>query len=149
MDCLEAVCSSLNRKQSLRRREKEKQKKTTTTTTTTTSFGQEENSTVSSGRGRGRGSGAGDKKSNEEGLGYALQHEPSKYVTHVMVPKGGSVYKPEVDKEALLKLGIQVVEVDAQPCDPHSRGGGQVRFDAEALVKAIDQIVSSAPSPSS
>ena len=89
LDCVNAVCSSLNRRKSQDK--------------------------------------AGD-----------LCHTPGEYITHLLVPKLGAVYDPEVDLNPLADLGISVVEVDS--CDPTKNG--QRRFDAKALVEAIDGIIS-------
>ena len=70
-----------------------------------------------------------------------LSHAPGEYVTHVLVPRGSSVYDREADWRGLGDLGIKVIEVDSS--DP--RGDGQVRFEAMALVEAIDAVVREGP----
>ncbi|QDZ23212.1 2-phospho-L-lactate transferase [Chloropicon primus] len=74
----------------------------------------------------------------ESGRNGVLTHSPSEYITHVLVPRHGSVYDPSSDLERLSGLGVRVVEVDS--FDPE--GNGQFRFETQALVEAIDGIVS-------
>ena len=100
IDTVNAVCSSLNRKQSE--------------------------------------SSVNQRTSSSNNGACALDHEASTYITHLLVPRGGSVYSPSSDNPALAELGIKVVEVDSS--DPE--GNGQFRFDANALVEGIDAIVS-------
>ncbi len=71
-----------------------------------------------------------------------LQHAPAQYITHLLVPRHGTVYSPAVDDAALAEMGIRVVEVAS--LDPE--GDGQCRFDAEALTQVIAEL-SRTPAP--
>ena len=118
IDCVEAVCSSLNRKQS---------QNNNNNNTNMTSSNRRERS--------------GSTSLSSSSSTYELHHPPCKYITHLLVPRGGLVYQPSVDGKELENLGIRLVEVDAH--DP--QGNGQFRFDADALVRAIDAITVSTP----
>jgi 2-phospho-L-lactate transferase/gluconeogenesis factor (CofD/UPF0052 family) len=58
-----------------------------------------------------------------------LRHLPSRYVTEILVPRGGPI---EIDVEVLAELGIKrVVEVDSEPADTG------VHFEPDALMSEL------------
>ncbi|CAG9463252.1 unnamed protein product [Pedinophyceae sp. YPF-701] len=60
----------------------------------------------------------------------ATDHAPSKYVTCVVVPRGGGI---RVDVDRLAAMGVRrVLEADAEPV-----GEGKVHYDPDSLVDAI------------
>ena len=69
-----------------------------------------------------------------------LNHPVSKYVTHVIVPRRGSVFQGGKDSADLTQLGIgSIVEVETQDA-----GDGRRTFVPEALVAALRDIVARA-----
>ena len=62
-----------------------------------------------------------------------LRHVPSRYITKIIVPKGGPI---EVDVESLEELGIKyVVETESIPAD------AGVHFKPESLIASIGSLV--------
>lgn len=62
-----------------------------------------------------------------------LRHVPSRYITKIIVPKGGPI---EVDVESLEELGIKyVVETESIPAD------AGVHFKPESLISSIGSLV--------
>jgi 2-phospho-L-lactate transferase/gluconeogenesis factor (CofD/UPF0052 family) len=62
-----------------------------------------------------------------------LRHLPSRYVTEIIVPRGGPI---EIDRESLGELGVKrVIEVDSEDVE------GGVHFDPDALIRSISSLL--------
>ena len=89
-----------------------------------------------SSRRAGAAGAAGESQSGPGPSSAPLSHPASQYITHVVIPRGGSVFRGE-DRADLARLGIcSIVEVETE-----ESGGGRRVFAPERLVAALRSIV--------